>query len=615
MRARDDAPVMGAPVIVPVALALALAVAVTRKRARETGDAPGATARARDDDELGAFVERERDARVAGRASGALRGMTFVVKDAFDLVGRSCGFGSVAFAARGTRAPTRHARCVEALLERGASAVGVTTMDELAYAINGENPHYGTPVNPKAKELIPGGSSSGSAVACAAALRGCDFALGTDTGGSVRVPASYCGVYGIRTSHGSVSTQGVQPLAPSFDTVGWFARSIDVLRRVGDALLPAENEHSPTRPTKWYLLEDALSEKRTSPHAQCAAVAAVAALHEIDPENFRRISLTEHLLSGCPKFASLVAGRKDCGLDCLRELVRVIMGAEIWENLGPWYTEKRPKIGAAVKARLEAAAQFSVDQVDHFKEIREEVREEMDRLLDNGVVLVLPTTPGKAPKRGQSDAATEEWRKKCFELTSIASLCGLPQVTIPLEAPDIEGPQGLSLIGGYQTDRMLMDAARDLVPALVDAYPNILKEELLRLNPPHEPGEEDKARGNEALKQGKYKDAIEYYSVAIGKSAKNPVYFANRAMAHLKLGNYESCEEDCTEAIKLNRKYVKAYLRRATARAVGGNYLEALIDYEDALRLEPNNSDAKREVNRMKKIIGMADPGMDEGDT
>lgn len=601
------------PAVASGALVVAAALAFARHRARRASRRGNETrngTRAREDD-LGAFVEPTRDARAIGRKHGALGNMTFAVKDAFDLEGRSCGFGNAAFAARETRAPTRHARCVTALLESGASLVGVTTMDELAYAINGENPHYGTPVNPKARELIPGGSSSGSAVACAAALRGCDFALGTDTGGSVRVPASYCGVYGIRTSHGSVSTQGVQPLAPSFDTVGWFARSIDVLRRVGDVLLPAPDEHAPTRPKKWYLLEDTLSEKRTTAHAQCAAVAAVAALNEIDPENFRRISLTEHLLSGCPKFASLVAGRKDCGLDCLRELVRVIMGAEIWENLGHWYTKNRPEVGAAVKARLEASAKLSVAQVDHFKEIREEVREEMDRLLDNGVVLVLPTTPGKAPKRGQSDAATEEWRKKCLELTCIASLCGLPQVTIPLEAPDIEGPQGLSLIGGYQTDKMLMDAARDLVPALIEAYPDILKAELLRLNPPQEPGEEDKARGNEALKQGKYKEAIEYYSVAICKNAKNPVYLANRAMANLKLGNYEACEDDCTEAIKLDRKYVKAYLRRATARAVGGNYLEALMDYEDALRLEPNNSDAKREVNRMRKIIGMADPGVD----
>ena len=166
---------------------------------------------------------------------------------------------------------------------------------------------------------------------------------------------------------------------------------------------------------------------------------------------------------------------------------------------------------------------------------------------------------------------------------------------------------------GYQMDKMLISAAREIAPALIEAFPAILKNELLRLNPPEAPGESDKVKGNKALKQGKYQDAVEYYTVAIGKNPSNPVYVANRAMAHLKLGNYELAEDDCTAAIKRDNKYVKAYLRRATARSVGGNYLEALMDYEDALRLEPKNSDAKREVTRMKRIIGMADPGMDVG--
>jgi tetratricopeptide (TPR) repeat protein len=134
------------------------------------------------------------------------------------------------------------------------------------------------------------------------------------------------------------------------------------------------------------------------------------------------------------------------------------------------------------------------------------------------------------------------------------------------------------------------------------------------LNPPPVPGESEKEQGNSALKAGKYQEALEYYSVAIGKNPKSAVFVANRAMVHLKLGNYELAEEDCTTAIKLDKSYVKAYLRRAAARSVGGNYLESLVDYEDALRLEPNNADAKREVDRMKRIIGMADPGIDDAD-
>ncbi len=100
--------------------------------------------------------------------------------------------------------------------------VGKAITDELTYSLNGENIHYGTPVNPKAPGRIPGGSSSGSAVAVAGELA--DFALGTDCGGSVRAPASFCGIYGMRPSHGRISTAGVFRLAPRFDTVGWFAR-------------------------------------------------------------------------------------------------------------------------------------------------------------------------------------------------------------------------------------------------------------------------------------------------------------------------------------------------------------------------------------------------------
>ncbi len=609
-----------------VALALELARRRRRRRRATTTTTTTTEKMTKEADELGAFVEAAEDlsetltttTTTTTTTYRPLKNVKFVVKDLFDIEGRRCGFGSPAFKRTGgkggTAAAKRHARCVRALLEAGASAVGMTTMDELAYAINGENAHYGTPINPRARALVPGGSSSGSAVACAAALRGCDFALGTDTGGSVRVPASYCGVYGIRTSHGSVSMHGVQALAPSFDTVGWFARSIDVLQRVGDVLLPEPDKHAPTEPSRWLLLEDAVSAKRSTPHSQCAAVAAVMALHEIAPADFKRMNLTEHLLVGCPKFRSLVNGREDYGLDCLREMVRVLMGAEIWENLGTWYTEEKPKLGAAVKARMEAASKLDADEVERLKEVREEVREEVDRILDGGAIFILPTTPGKAPKRGQSDQATESWRRKCFELLCIASLCGLPQVSIPLEAPNIEGPQGLSLIAGYQMDKMLIGAARQIVPALVEAYPDILEAELERLNPPEAPGESEKTKGNEALKQGKYQDAIEYYSVAIGKNPKSKIFVANRAMAHLKLGNYQLAEDDCTQAIKLDARYVKAYLRRAAARSVAGNYLEALMDYEEALRFEPNNSDAKREVYRMKKIIGMADPGMDVGD-
>jgi len=603
-------------VVVAIAACIAsTALVVTQRKARTRERRRGEDGRATEDDERGAFANASEDdakrVNATTNANGALKGLKYVIKDTFDVKGRITGFGSPAWATT-HEAARRDADVVDALRRAGATAVGITTMDELAYGINGENEHYGTPENPRSPTLIPGGSSSGSAVACAGALRGCDFALGSDTGGSVRVPASYCGVYGIRTSHDVVSKKGMLALAPSFDTVGWFARSINTLQRVGDVLLPEPDSDAPTTPSRYFLLEDALTEKRTTPHAQCAAAAAVMAINEVAPGKLQRMNLTEHLIAGCPTFRSLVKGQVDAGLECLREMVRVLMGAEIWQTLGPWYTKEQPKLGAAVKARIEAASKLGDDEVENYKRIREEVREEIDRILDGGAIFVLPTTPGIAPKRGLSDSATESWRKKCFELLCIATLCGLPQVSIPLDAPKSAGTQGLSLIGGYQMDKMVMVAAREILSNVVEAYPDILEAELLRLNPPEVPGDAEKTKGNEAFNKGDFQGAVEYYSIAVGKNPKSAVFIANRAMAHLKLGNYELAEDDCSKAINLDSKYVKAYLRRGAARAVAGNYLESLMDYEDALRMEPNNSDAKREVNRMKRIIGMADQGMDE---
>jgi amidase len=179
-----------------------------------------------------------------GAAAGPLRGLTFAAKDVFDVAGHRTGNGNPVWLE--THPPAaRTAAVIDRLLAAGADMVGKTHTDELTYSINGENVHYGTPVNPRAPGRIPGGSSSGSAAAVAGGL--VDFALGTDCGGSVRIPASYCGIYGIRTTHGLVPVDGVIDLAASFDTVGWFARDPAMMRRVGDVLLPAAPDFVPQR--------------------------------------------------------------------------------------------------------------------------------------------------------------------------------------------------------------------------------------------------------------------------------------------------------------------------------------------------------------------------------
>ncbi|HET7715002.1 MAG TPA: amidase family protein, partial [Bauldia sp.] len=195
-------------------------------------------------DPYGAFVT-ENQIAVRGSGSGPLAGLTFGVKDAIDIAGARTGFGNPDWLR--THPPaTRTASAVLRLLAAGAEMVGKTHTDELAYSLTGENVHYGTPSNPRAADRIPGGSSNGSAVAVAGNL--VDFALGTDCGGSVRLPASYCGIFGMRPTHGRVPVDGVIPFAPSFDVVGWFARDVEVLRKVGTVILdPGQTAHVPRR--------------------------------------------------------------------------------------------------------------------------------------------------------------------------------------------------------------------------------------------------------------------------------------------------------------------------------------------------------------------------------
>ena len=166
---------------------------------------------------LGAFVPHDLPAPIAGAAEGPLAGLTVAVKDMYDIAGARTGGGNPDWLAAHPPAAS-HAAVIRRLLERGATVIGKTVCDEFFFSVTGANAHYGTPVNPRTPGRLPGGSSSGSAAAAAAGA--CDFALGSDTGGSVRVPAAFCGLYGIRPTHGRIDMTGAMPMAPSFDVPG-----------------------------------------------------------------------------------------------------------------------------------------------------------------------------------------------------------------------------------------------------------------------------------------------------------------------------------------------------------------------------------------------------------
>ncbi|MGD0333029.1 MAG: amidase [Xanthobacteraceae bacterium] len=366
---------------------------------------------------------------LSGAADGPLRGLTMAVKDVFDIAGHRTGNGNPVWLK--THAPAaRTASAVERLLAAGASMVGKTHTDEMAYSLNGENVHYGTPTNPKAPGRIPGGSSSGSAVAVAGGL--VDFALGSDCGGSVRLPASYCGIYGIRTTHGLIPAAGVVDLAASFDTVGWFARDPQTMRRVGEVLLPPAPDFAPKR---LLIAGDAFA--FAGEEITAALAAAVERLKTAFADH-RQV----RVYTGEPTAWS--------------GIFRILQGDEIRRRHGAWIDAHNPSFGPGIAERFRWTRTIDPAEVERMRPRREDVAGHMDSLLGDNALLCLPTAPGIAPKLATPAAELEMFRARAFALLSIAGLARLPQISLPL-ATMAGCPLGLSLIAPRGRDRGLLD--------------------------------------------------------------------------------------------------------------------------------------------------------------
>lgn len=395
------------------------------------------------EDVAGAFCPHGRFA-LAGAASGPLAGLTFGVKDFIDIEGHVTGAGNPRWLE--THAPaTATASCVQALLSAGATMIGKTISDELAYSLNGDNFHYGTPRNSAAPDRVPGGSSSGSASAVAAGL--CDFALGTDSGGSVRIPASYCGVYGIRTTQDLIPLEGIVPFMPSLDTLGWFARDARLFLEIGRLLLPPSSaDASPLRrlmrSTDAEAETDALSLEALQP-----AFAAVTAL------------------LGSAEAVCLASD----GLETWRTRFRVLSAAETWSIHGAWIETARPVFGPAIADRFAFAREASGLDIAPAHAARSAIRQRLREIVRHDGVICLPTSPGPAPLRAATGEAVEKFRQRAQRLTCIAGLGGLPQVSLPVAT--IEGaPLGLSLIGPPGRDLDLLALAVELAGSPIAAH-------------------------------------------------------------------------------------------------------------------------------------------------
>jgi amidase len=384
--------------------------------------------------ELGALVPHGK-IRVEGAKSGPLGGLTFMAKDLFDVAGHRTSAGNPDWLETHPAARA-HAWAVEALLDAGATLTGKTITDELAYGLTGRNAHYGAPINPAAPDRITGGSSSGSVSAVAGKLA--DFALGSDTGGSVRIPASYCGVFGLRPTHGRIPTTGVVDLAPSFDTVGWFARDAPLMERIGRVLLRAKQADA--NPSRLIIGEDLFA--AADPEVAAAVQPLLA-----KAKTFIRRTESARIFSGDPAD--------------WREAFRLLQAREAWEADGAWITKHKPKLGPDVQERFDIASKVTDTQLEGPRRLREEVSAAMAALLADGAVLCLPTSPVPAPKRDASLERLGDVRLRTMAVTCIAGLARLPQISVPAGSVG-DAPVGLSFIAARGEDMLLLALARTI---------------------------------------------------------------------------------------------------------------------------------------------------------
>lgn len=372
--------------------------------------------------------------------TGPLAGLGFGVKDLFHIAGYPTSGGQPLLLAllgvQSTTAPT-----VQALLNAGARFVGKTITDELAFSMNGRNAHFGAPINGAAPDRIAGGSSSGSAAAVSHGL--CDFALGTDTGGSVRAPASHCGLVGLRPTHGRVSLQGALDLSPSLDTCGWFARDVPTFARVADVLL---GEDATPLPGTVRLL----APSDLWPLATPAATKALAPARRAIEDALGKSKPVKVVLDG---------------IDDMYWHFRHVQGAEAWQVDGGFIRRFAPPLGPGVAERFDWSSKVTDAQAASARAFRERFRAHLAALLGTDGVLLMPTTPDIAPRVDEPESALEDYRNRAIRLLCVAGLSGFPQISLPF-ARRADAPLGISLLGPAGSDRSLVRLAERVAQSM-----------------------------------------------------------------------------------------------------------------------------------------------------
>ena len=375
---------------------------------------------------------------IKGSTSGPLQGLTFTVKDLYDIADYKTGNGNPTWLE--THEPAANtAAIVQSCLNAGATMIGKVICDEFFYSFIGENAHYGTPLNSAAPGKIPGGSSSGSVASVAAGI--CDFSLGSDTGGSVRIPAAFCGLYGLRPTYGRLNLHGATAMAPSFDTAGWFARDLDVFLKVGNVLL---DRHSAT--------------------AEIAKVRIAEFAFDFSDDEVS-IPLQKWIESDQCNLSlqSPVTELPDeIILDNAREAFRIIQAREVWQTFGSWIEKTKPTFGPGVKERMDIAKTVTDEERDTQILYKKKVTAAFQEMVPLGTVLALPVTASLPVDVNTDPKILNTYRAKTLSLVCLASLSGLPQISIPVtHANGI--PVSLGLIGWAGGDEALLSLASNLM--------------------------------------------------------------------------------------------------------------------------------------------------------
>jgi len=376
---------------------------------------------------------------------GPLDGLRFTVKDNIDIAGHKTSYGSPAWR-DAHPAPAHNALCVDQLLCAGARCVGKVVADEFTYSLDGESFYFGTPRNGKAPDRVPGGSSSGSAASVSNGLA--DFSLCTDAGGSIRVPASLCGLWGMRPSLHRISEAGVLPFQPSVSTVGVLADRCDVLDTAMRVLLNGRTSSSASL-KRIFVLQDALQ----------LADAAVQ-------EQFR--GALERLVSDTGidfvpiRFSEIVG--EPCALQaCNMNALRDLQTAEFQSTVGNWIEAFRPELGFTF-----AMAYGNVQKFDRIAALDNIARcqrlfHQINAFFAPDTIICFPTTTKIAPKKGSLNTleAVMDFYDPTMTITAFSGVAHLPEVSAPMMT--VEGcPVGLSFVAGHYRDEFLLNAVREL---------------------------------------------------------------------------------------------------------------------------------------------------------